>query len=711
MSNNRRRWRIATDVGGTFTDLVLDDGTDLRAFKSATTPEDPTRGVLDAVTLAARAVGIDSAQLLAECEVFVHGTTRALNAMLTQTTAKTALLVTAGHPDILLLREGGRHRPFDLATEYPQPLVPRALTYEVGGRLLADGSELAPLDEGSVLVAIDRLRREGVEAVGVCLLWSVVNGAHERRVGELLATHLPDVPYTLSHQLNPVMREYRRASSTVIDASLKPLMTGYIDGLEGRLRASGLTGQVLLVSSTGATVLAETAAAAPIHTLNSGPSMAPEAARQVVMSEVMPTEAEFDAIVFDSGGTTCDISLVRAGHIVSTRETWIGQIGAGHITGFSSVDVRSIAAGGGSIAEVDGWGLLHVGPRSAGAVPGPACYGRGGAEATVTDASLVAGYLDPDTFLDGALRLDVAAAERVVTAVGERLGLGMLEAADAIVSLATEQMVNAIEAIALGQGVDPRTAVLVGGGGAAGLNVVEIARRLGSRHAVIPAYGSVLAAAGGMLAPLAEESSITLPTSSDRFDVAAVADAIARLRARTDGFARSAGVAEGEVRREWSVEARYRQQVWDLVVPFEDADLVEPRARQELVAAFHRAHEHAYGVADPTGAIEFLTWRVKASYGAGAHRGFVAASASDVAASRKMSSGSAGVVDAQVVPATQMAGRVVAGPAIVEATATSIVVPAGAQARLTPAGHVLIDPFADRESLVPAADRLEGAHA
>ncbi len=703
-----RRWRIATDVGGTFTDLVLDDGSDLLAFKAATTPDDPTRGVLDAVAVAAGAVGLDSAALLADCEVFVHGTTRALNAMLTHTTARTALLVTAGHPDILLLREGGRHRPFDLSTEYPQPLVPRALTFEIGGRVVADGRELAALDEASVLRAIDAMAQARVEAVGVCLLWSVVNGEHERRVGELLSERLPGVPFTLSHQLNPVMREYRRASSTVIDASLKPLMTGYIDGLEGRLRESGLSGQVLLVSSTGATVLAEAAAASPIHTLNSGPSMAPEAARQVVMSEVLPGRSDVDAIVFDSGGTTCDISLVRAGHTVSTRETWIGQIGAGHITGFSSVDVRSIAAGGGSIADVDEWGLLRVGPRSAGAVPGPACYGRGGVEATVTDASLVAGYLDPDTFLDGALRLDLAAAERVVSAVGDRLGIGLREAADAIVSLATEQMVNAIEAIALGQGVDPRTAVLVGGGGAAGLNVVEIARRLGSRHAVIPAYGSVLAAAGGMLAPLSEEVSLTLPTSSDRFDVAGVTDVVTRLRARAVEFARSIGVAEAAIRSEWTVEARYRQQVWDLVVPFDDADLADPVAREWLVAAFHATHEHAYGVADPSGVIEFLTWSVRATYGADSRRGFLAASAEHVAVARPVSFGS-DAVDASVVPATRMAGRTVAGPAIVEATSTSIVIPPGATARLTPAGHVLIDPFADRAAAERAT--LEGARA
>ncbi|GAA1687994.1 hypothetical protein GCM10009808_01220 [Microbacterium sediminicola] len=688
------RWRIATDVGGTFTDLVLDDGAQLRAFKAPTTPDDPARGVLDAVAVAARAVGVAPTDLLAGSEVFVHGTTRALNAMLTGTTAPTALLVTAGHPDILLFREGGRHSPFDLSTEYPKPLVPRRLTFEVGGRLLADGSEMTPLDEDAVLSAIEAIKAASVEAVAVCLLWSVVDGSHERRVGELLAEHLPGVAVTLSHELNPVMREYRRASSAVIDASLKPLMAAYIDGLEGRLRDAGLGGQLLLVSSTGSSLLADMAADAPIHTLNSGPAMAPSAARHVVAESVETVGEVFDAIVFDTGGTTCDISLVRESQVVSTRETWIGPIGAGHITGFSSVDIRSIAAGGGSIAEVDEWGLLHVGPGSAGAVPGPACYGRGGTAATVTDASVVAGLIDPDTFLDGSLTLDRGAAERAVGAIAHRMGVDLLAAADAILSLATEQMVNAIELITLGQGVDPRSAVLVGGGGAAGLNIVEIARRLGTATAVIPAFGSVLAAAGGMLAPLAEESSMTFPTSSDRFDAEGVGGVIAELSSRVDRFAAAIGVDRSEITLDWSVEARYRRQVWDLVVPVPDGAFKDGGALALLVAEFHRSHALAYGTDDPTGTVEFLTWRVRASHGSEAERGFEAAAPARAATHRDVSFSGVLHTGARVVPVRELADTPVDGPAIIEATATSVALPPGARAALSPQGHILIEPYA-----------------
>lgn len=267
-------------MGGTFTDLVLDDGEGaLRLHKAPTTPEDPVVGVLDAVDLAAAERGTGRAELLAATEVFVHATTRALNAMLTGRTARTALLTTAGHPDLLLFREGGRADPFDLSVPYPEPFVPLlALTFEVPERVLADGAVRRPLEEATVVEIAARLAAAEVEAVAVCLLWSVVNPAHEERVGELLAERLPGGPVTLSHQLNPTLREYRRASSTAIDAALKPVMSSYVTELERRLGAEGLGGELLLVSSTGGTLDAAGAAAAPIHLIGSGPAMAPVAA-------------------------------------------------------------------------------------------------------------------------------------------------------------------------------------------------------------------------------------------------------------------------------------------------------------------------------------------------------------------------------------------------------------------------------------------------
>ena len=392
----------------------------------------------------------------------------------------------------MLFREGGRTAPFDLSIEYPEPLVPRSLTFEIPERVLADGRVRRPLDEAATVEVIRRVAASGAEAVGVCLLWSVVRGDHEKRVGELLADHLPGVPVTLSHQLNPTLREYRRTSSTVIDASLKPLMAAYIGGLEARLRDAGLAGQLLMFSSTGGTIAAASAAAAPIHTLKSGPAMAPAAARDVVRRELDVSNGSADArstlsaVVFDSGGTTCDISLVRDGDVVHTRETWIGGELSGHITGFPSVEVHSIAAGGGSIARLDAEGLLHVGPDSAGAVPGPACYGHGGAEPTLTDACLVVGYLDPDTFLDGSMNLEPAAATAAMRESPIRSAWTCVPPPRQSSTWPPNRWSGRSSRSRWGRGIDARRTPLVGGGGAAGLNIVAIARRLGSPVAVIP---------------------------------------------------------------------------------------------------------------------------------------------------------------------------------------------------------------------------------
>ncbi len=304
------------------------------------------------------------------------------------------------------------------------------------------------------------------------------------------------MPYTLSHALNPTLREYRRASSTAIDASLKPLMTSYLDSLDGRLREAGFGGRLLMVTSSGGVVDAADMGAAPIHSINSGPAMAPIAGRHYAALD----GASENAVVADTGGTSYDVTLVRRGRIPVTRETWLGLEYEGHITGFPAVDVRSVGAGGGSIAWIDDGGLLHVGPQSAGADPGPVCYGRGGGAPTVTDACVVLGYIDPDYFLGGTMELDAAAARRAIDELlAQPLGLTVEEAAAAIMAVATERMVQAIEEITVNQGVDPRSAVLVGGGGAAGLNAVAIARRLGSRRIVIPQAGAVLSARGALM--------------------------------------------------------------------------------------------------------------------------------------------------------------------------------------------------------------------
>ena len=434
--------RFAVDTGGTFTDLIVEDDDDgLHMFKAATTPDDPIRGVLDSLQVAADDFGMELGALLAKADLFIHGTTHAINAIVTGNTAKTAFLTTEGHRDILVFREGGRMEPFNFTVPYPQPYIPRALSYEVPGRILSDASEMRPLDENRVIEILEDLKAKEVESVAVCLLWSIINSAHEDRVGELIAQHLPGVPYTLSHVLNPSLREYRRASSAAIDASLKPLMSAYMHNLTGRLSEAGFAGRVLIVTSQGGMMDASDIAEQPIHLINSGPSMAPVSGRYFARED----EGSDTAVIADTGGTTYDVSLVRRGRIPWTRETWIGQPYRGHMTGFPSVDVKSIGAGGGSIAWVDDGGMLHVGPQSAGAVPGPACYGQGGDKPTVTDASLVLGYLDPEFFLGGNMSLDMEASRAAIQRdVAAPMKMSLEEAAAAVISIATENMVQAI---------------------------------------------------------------------------------------------------------------------------------------------------------------------------------------------------------------------------------------------------------------------------
>ncbi|MFO1058566.1 MAG: hydantoinase/oxoprolinase family protein, partial [Dongiaceae bacterium] len=553
---------LACDVGGTFTDLVVMAPDGWRLHKAPTTPADPVEGVLAAIDLAAAAAGRERRAFLAGADRFVHATTRAINAILTGGTARTAFLTTAGHRDVLLLREGGRLNPYDNRQGFPKPYVPRALTFEVPGRIGAAGEVVTPLDAAAVLAIVEQLKAARVEAVGVCLLWSIANPAHELAVGALLERHLPGVPVTLSHRLNPIVREYRRASAACIDASLKPLMTRYLAGLAERLAAAGFAGRTLMVTSQGGVIDAAAAAAAPIHALNSGPAMAPVAGRHAVRLDA----AGADAIVADTGGTSYDVSLVRRDRLPWTSESWLGPRFLGHMTGFPAVDVESIGAGGGSIAWLDGGGLLHVGPQSAGAAPGPACYGRGGTRPTVTDCALALGYLDPGRFLGGRMALDAAAARRAIESeLAQPLRLPVEAAAAAVLDLLTQAMVAAIEEITVNQGIDPRAAVLVAGGGAAGFNSVAIARRLGCRATLFPELGAALSAAGALLSDLVYTDGRVRYLRSDAPDPAAAQAVLAELAAGAAAFHAEAG--PGETRTDFWVEARYPQQTWEIEVP------------------------------------------------------------------------------------------------------------------------------------------------
>ena len=682
--------RFAIDTGGTFTDLMVSDETGLLTMhKASTTPSDPIAGVIESLRLAATAADQDLGDYLGRGRILVHGTTHAINAIVTGSTARTAFLTTAGHPDTLVFREGGRMEPFNFTIPYTEPYVPKALTFEVEERVTADGGIKVPLDESNVVSTLERLRDEKVEAIAVCLLWSIVNPSHELALGRLISRHLPGVPYTLSHQINPSIREYRRASSSCIDASLKPLMDSYMRGLESRLRDAGFMGRVLVVTSQGGVMDAARVAETPVHLINSGPSMAPVAAKAYGAEDGAET-----LIVGDTGGTTFDVSLVRRQRIPRSRETWLGQPFRSHMTGMPSVDVKSIGAGGGSIAWVDAGGLLHVGPKSAGALPGPVCYGRGGTDPTVTDAAVALGFIDAEFFLGGKMTLDKdGALQAIRRRVAEPLGCGIDRAAASVMSLATEHMVQAIMDITVNQGIDPTRATFVAGGGAAGLNCVAIARRLGCRRVLVTEAGAALAASGALISDLSAHFQAMFHTGDRDFDRAGANAVLQRLRAECDAFATGPGQGATRVAIEWSTEARYTDQAWEIEVPLRREGFNEDADVEALVQDFHQMHQDVFAVSDPHASIETVSWNaeVRCEIGPREPGRLAFDPRSSELPMRPIHFLDAGWVDAKVYRFESVSeGMTLTGPLVVESDFTSIVVDPGATASRDRLGNLVI---------------------
>lgn len=703
--------RLACDTGGTFTDLVVeyDDGT-VRLFKSPTTREDPAQGVIAATALAAYADGISLRDFLGRADELIHGTTHAINAIITGRTARTAFLTTAGHPDILVLREGGRGDPFNHDLAYPPPYVPRSLTFEIVERIDYAGQVRTPLDEPRAIETIRELKHKEVEAVACCLIWSISNPEHELRIGALLDRHLPGIPYTLSHQLNPSLREFRRAISTAIDASLKPTMTLYLGSLHARLSEAGFRGRLFVQTSEGGMVEAEQLARTPIHSLNSGPALAPVAGRHIARR----LQAASDVIVADAGGTTYDVTLIRSGRIPMTRESWIGRPHEGLMTGFPSIDVKSVGAGGGSLAWLDTAGLLRVGPQSAGAVPGPACFGLGGIRPTLTDAAVVLGYIDPGNFLGGKMLLDMQAARRSIEPIAQEMGLPVERAALAIYSVATENMVQAILDITVRQGIDPATAVLIGGGGAAGLNSTMIARRLGCAQLVIPFVGACLSAAGALLSDIRSYFRRTRFCTTSAFPYEEINVCLQDLIGKCQTFIARAGGKPEQSRIDLYAEARYPDQVWEIDVPFDVTTFRKDSDVQDFCERFHTAHREMFGYNEPGSDVEIVTWCAAVSVkAAGMTRGELRLrDAASERASRQRHVWFDGYDQPIETTVHDFLGlppdKTIGGPAIIEMPFTTVVVDPAASFRLEREVGLLISPGTHRDvGLLDPTESLE----
>jgi N-methylhydantoinase A len=577
-------YRIGVDVGGTFTDLVaIDDGGAATLAKVPSTPEDPSLGVLDGLHALAEALGLDRTALLGAADRIVHGTTVATNALLEHKGARLGLLTTEGHRDVVEMREGLKDDRYNLRLPPPAQLVPRRLRLPVRERVRADGLIETPLDPASLAAAIARLRQERVEAVAVCYLHAWRDPAHERATRDAVLRAMPEVYVSLSSEVLPQIKEFERFSTTIVNAYVGPVLSRYLARLEARLSEAGYRGPTLIIQSHGGVVPIAEAGRLAAGAVLSGP-----AGGVAGSAYAAKLAGAGDLIPFDMGGTSTDICLVVDGAPSLVMDRRVG----GHRIALNSLDIASIGAGGGSIARVDAGNILHVGPESAGAMPGPAAYGQGGRDATVTDANLVLGYLDPENFLGGSRRLDLAAAAAAVDRIAATLGLDRFAAAQGIHRIVNTNMAEGVRLVSIRRGVDPRRFALFAFGGAAGLHATDIARQLGLTRVIVPRVAAVLSAWGMLATDLRFEVARTHIGDTGALDGAAVRRLYDEMEA--EGRRRLAASFAGDVRTNRAADMRYGEQVFEITVPLDDVDWAAPDPLPQIVERFHHRHEALY---------------------------------------------------------------------------------------------------------------------
>ncbi|QWU13965.1 N-methylhydantoinase A [Paenibacillus sophorae] len=685
--------RICTDIGGTFTDLVVvDESGSVNIFKALTTPENRVDGIINGLTIAADFYGKSLQQLMESCEYFGHGTTTSTNALIERKVAKVGLICTTGFRDVLLFREAGKENPFDWYLDYPEPYIPRYLTLPVTERINAEGGIDIPLNEDEVREVIRKFKQYDVEVVAVSLMWSFVNPAHELRIGEIIEEEWPGKTYALSHVVNPRIREYRRTVSTVIDASLKPLITHYVSTFEDRLREIGYRNELSLLTCSGGVTSPQEMIASPIYSLDSGPALAPVSGRFYAKKEL----SKDHVITCDMGGTSFDVSRVTDGIITISNDNVIQN----ERLSIPKVDVKTIGAGGGSIAWVDDGGLIRVGPEGAGSVPGPACYMRGGERATVTDANLVLGYLDENYFLGGNMKVSKELAEKaIMKSVAEPLNLSLMDAAYTIYNTANHLMTEAVRDMTVFEGIDPKEYAVVAGGGAVGMHIIPIVSQLGCQEVIVPKTASTLSAFGGVVADVVREFNRSHLTASTGFDYEKVKSVLNKLAADARAFLDTVGVSKENQVFEFAVEARYLFQERELTVPLRSNAIQNVQDLEALIDDFHSKHEFTLGSMEKGQAVEFVVWKVIA-------RGITpeinlqvqslsseTPNRSSLKATRKAYFREmGGQVDVQVYDGTLLqAGNKIVGPAIIEEPTTNIVVTPGSTVTLSKYENYVID--------------------
>jgi N-methylhydantoinase A len=666
--------RISIDVGGTFTDcLVLSDDGSLQAFKSPTVPSRPSEGVLRCLELAAEFYEMDSEDFIADVEVIIHGTTLALNTLVTARGASVGMITTEGFRDVIEIRRGLRDQRvslYDLFIPPYEPLVPRYLRLGVPERVLYTGEVLEPLDEAATRDAAEKLRAEGVDSVAVCFLHSYANTEHERRAADICAEVFGEGRVTTSHEILPVWREFERFSTTVVSAYVAPVVADYVTDLEAQLAERGLRGSLLMMLANGLVQTVDEVKDRAVYLLNSGPAAAPFAALDASDERVGS-----DLISIDMGGTSFDVCVIRRGEVPLTTEQWVED----HRVAIKMVDVHSIGAGGGSIASVDALGLLRVGPSSAGADPGPACYGKGGTDPTVTDANLVLGYIPPRSLAGGEIDLDEEAGREVLSRLGNELQMSPEDAAQAVYETVTATMADKIMEVCTRQGHDVRDFALVVGGGAGPLHGASLAERLQIDRIFIPAAAGLYSAFGMLAMGIGRDFIRSYPVRADQVDAKRVRALFEQMENEARASFERMGVSDEELTLTRTAEMRYVRQFHEIEVPVPAGEVTEELLNW-VSASFHNVHEREYGFSMPVMDVEFLVFHVRAT------------AAPSRVGLREIESGDGRPSGAQTgtriciwqgestetpIYAADLlrAGDRVPGPAIIEAHATTVAVP------------------------------------
>ena len=667
--------RIGIDVGGTFTDIVAVSDTGTVTFsKAASTPNDPSIGVMNAVERLADELGINSETLLSKTESIVHGTTVATNALLERKGAKTGLLTTLGHRDVLEMREGLKDDRYNMRLPAPAPLVPRFLRLGVRERIKPDGSIHTKLDNTSLDEAINKLREEKVTSVAVCYLHAYKEPKHEQETKKILEAKLPGVSVSISSEVFPEIKEYERVSTTIVNAYVRPIVENYLNRLEERLKNAGYKGSVLIILSHGGVAPIEEAIRLSAATVLSGPAGG-VAGSKYGASLI----GAGDLVPFDMGGTSTDISMIVNGEpaLSSTRGI------AGQRIALQSLDIVSIASGGGSIARVDAGGILRVGPESAGALPGPACYGKGGTEVAVTDASVVLGFLDPGNFLGGRETLDVSAAEDAVSRLANQLSVEPAEAAEGVHKVINTQMAEGIRLVSVRRGVDPRKFALLSFGGAAGIHITEIARQLEVQRVIIPRTAAVLSAWGMLATDLRYEVSRTHIGDTGSLKAGDVREVFSEME--LEGRSRLKEAFDGDVSISRSADMRYGEQIYEVDVSLDNVDFSDDDLMKSISDRFHKRHEELFTYSLPDQDAVLVNGRLAAI-------GALPDLPQEPKTEARVASGHhttrkiflAGWVDAPVFNLEELVpSQEIEGPAIIESSTTTVVLRSDDKAEVT----------------------------